>query len=121
MQKIPVTLDLSKIDKSRIIERKYTDKAGVEHVAREYKIDIVPLKAEKFVTEGSWGKMFKTHFVVQAQTKEERKNNTDSVFIGDGFRFEYPDNDLKAKIVEKDEGDYGLAQEEVINPDNIPW
>ena len=88
MEKISITLDLSKIDKSKIVDRKYTDKNGAEHVAKEYKIDVVPLKAEKFVTEGSWGRMFKTHFVVQAQSKEEREKNADSVFIGDGFRFE---------------------------------
>ena len=98
MQKISVTLDLTKIDKSRITERKYTDKNGVEHVAKEYKLDIIPLKSEKFVAEGTWGKMFKTHFVVQAQPKEEREAKADSVFIGDGFRFERPEQNSPSAV-----------------------
>jgi len=89
MEKIPFTIDLTKIDKSRIVERKYTDKEGVERVAKEYKGELVPLKEPKFITEGSWGRMFKTHFIVQAQTKEERAAKAPSVFLGDGFKFEY--------------------------------
>lgn len=112
MQKISVTLDLTKIDKSKITERKYTDKAGVEHTAKEYKIDVVPLKAEKFVTEGSWGKMFKTHFVAQAQTKEEREARANSVFVGDGFRFE------RADTATPDTNDSSQYPAEVSD---VPW
>lgn len=108
MEKISVTLDLSKIDKSKIVDRKYTDKTGVEHVAKEYKIDVVPLKAEKFVTEGSWGKMFKTHFVAQAQTKEERQSKAASVFVGDGFRFERADST-------------NTSTPETITDADVPW
>lgn len=115
MEKISVTLDLSKIDKLKIVDRKYTDKAGVEHTAKEYKIDVVPLKAEKFVTEGSWGKMFKTHFVAQAQTKEERQNNAASVFVGDGFRFESANTPTSSPSVLPN------YTEEEINPDDIPF
>lgn len=107
MEKISLTIDVSKIDKSKIVDRKYTDKAGVEHVAKEYKIDVVPLKAEKFVTEGSWGRMFKTHFVVQAQSKEEREKKADSVFIGDGFRFKKATNETQPTAD--------------INPEDIPF
>lgn len=106
MEKISLTIDVSKIDKSKIVERKYTDKAGVEHVAKEYKIDVVPLKAEKFVTEGSWGRMFKTHFAVQAQSKEERERKAGSVFVGDGFRFE------KAT---------SATENDAITPADVPW
>lgn len=114
MEKISVTLDLSKIDKSKIVDRKYTDKAGVEHVAKEYKIDVVPLKAEKFVTEGSWGKMFKTHFVAQAQTKAEREAQAPSVFIGDGFRFESAKSQNSPSVLPN-------YTEEKINPEDIPF
>lgn len=107
MEKISITLDVSKIDKTKILDRKYTDKAGVEHVAKEYKIDVVPLKAEKFVTEGSWGRMFKTHFVVQAQTKTEREAKAESIFIGDGFRFEKGENQSQTNTT--------------INPEDVPW
>lgn len=91
MEKVSITIDLAKIDKTRIFTRTYKDKDGVEHTAKEYKVDLVPLKDERFVTEGAWGKMFKTHFLVQAQTKEERAAKSPSVFIGDGFRFERAD------------------------------
>ena len=41
MEKITVTIDLTKIDKTRIIERKFTNAAGQEVVAKEYKMEMI--------------------------------------------------------------------------------
>lgn len=102
MAKLSITLDLTKIDKTRIVERKYQDRDGVEHTAKEYKVDLVELREPKFIKEGSWGRMLKTHFVVQAQTKEEREAKAPSVFIGDGFKFERPEDAGPAPLTKAD-------------------
>lgn len=88
MNKINITIDVSKIDKSKIVERRYTDREGKEVVLKEYKMELIPLNAPKFVKEGENWKLIKTHFAVEAQTKEEKASKVESKFIGDGFVFE---------------------------------
>lgn len=85
MKKLQLTIDLSKIDKTRIKERKFTDKNGVEHVAKEYNMELIELKAPKFVTQGETWTLHKTHFIVDRQTKEERAAKKPSNFLGDGM------------------------------------
>lgn len=87
MKKLILKIDLSKIEKSKIKERKFTDKQGVEHVAKEYTMELVELKAPKFVTQGEEWEMVKTHFLVDPQTKEEREAKKQSNFLGDGIVF----------------------------------
>lgn len=91
MEKISITLDLSKVDKTRIVPRTYTNKDNEQITSKDYKVEMIPLKEKKLIKEGDGWKMYKTHFVVQAQTKEERENKTPSVFLGDGFQFERAD------------------------------
>lgn len=100
--KISITLDLSKIDKTRIVPRTFTNREGVEHTAKEYKVELVPLKESKLVAQGDWGKMIKTHFVAQAQTKEEREAKKPSIYVGDGFKFERPEEPAAAPLTKDD-------------------
>lgn len=84
-------IDLAKIDKSKIVERKYKTQDGVEHTAKEYNLDLVPLKAPKFIKEGvangkGWT-MTKTHFLAESQTKEQREKKEKSNIVGDGIQF----------------------------------
>ena len=88
MQKVSITLDLTKIDKSLITERSYQNAAGETVVAKEYKMELVPLKEKKLIKDGGSWQMFKTHFLAQPQTKEEREKKVPSVFLGDGITFE---------------------------------
>ena len=89
MQKITVTVDLTKIDKTRIVERKYTNAAGVEITAKEYKMDVVEVKPENFKTiaSGDTWTLVKKFFVADSPTKEERAAQTKTNFIGDGVVF----------------------------------
>lgn len=87
MKKLTLKIDLSKLDKSKIKERKYTDKQGVEHTMKEYTMELVELKAPKFVAQGDTWTMEKTHFIVDLQTKEEREAKKPSNFLGDGVIF----------------------------------
>ena len=92
MEKISITIDLSKVDKTRINKRTFTTKDGQEVTALDYKMDLIPLKDKKFIKEGDTWRLLKTHFLAQAQTKEEREANADTVFLGDGMMFENLDS-----------------------------
>jgi len=89
MQKITVNIDLTKIDKTRIVERKYTNAAGVEITAKEYKMDVVEVKPENFKTiaSGDTWALVKKFFVADSPTKEERAAQTKTNFVGDGVVF----------------------------------
>lgn len=88
MQKISVTIDLNKLDKTRIQERTYTNGQGQEVVVREYKLDVVPLKEKKKIKDGDTWSLVKSHFVCDAPTKEERESKTNTTIVGDGVVFE---------------------------------
>jgi single-stranded DNA-binding protein len=120
MHKISVTIDLTKIDRSRIIERKYTNRDGQEIVAKEYKMDVVQNKPENFktITSGDGWAIVKQYFVTDAPTKEERTAQKKMNFIGDGVVFV----DLKEEAVTKPSPsalpEYSAEE---INPDDIPF
>jgi hypothetical protein len=44
-----IAINLSKIDKSKIVERKYRNKEGKEVVEKIYNMELVSLKEKKFV------------------------------------------------------------------------
>ncbi len=88
MGKILLTIDLSKIDKSKIIDREYKDADGNVHHAKDYKLDVVALKEPKVTKTGQGWILKKTHFVAETQTKEEREEKKDTKFLGSGIIFE---------------------------------
>ncbi len=114
MNKVSITLDLSKINKTKITERSYANKAGETKVVKDYKVELIPVKEPKIVTQGQDWVMEKTHFVVESQTKEEKANKVPTVYVGEGFsfrteeaqtveenvldRFDYPENAYPAEI-----------------------
>lgn len=88
MEKISITLNVSKIDKSKIFERTYKDKEGNDITEKLYKFDLIKGKEAKFVTEGDTWKMIKTHFGAETQTKEERDAKKKPNYVAEGFIFE---------------------------------
>lgn len=86
--KILAKIDVTKINKSKIIDRKYT-KDGVEVTAKEYEFEIVPLKEPKFIKRGTteagenW-QLLKTGFIVEKKSSKEEPD----VFLGDALEFE---------------------------------
>lgn len=97
MEKINITLDVSKINKDKIVERKYKNKNGEEIVEKNYKIEVVPTKEKKMVTSGPSWVLMKTHYVVEAQTKEEKANKEKQNYVGNGYQFESKQGDLMAE------------------------
>lgn len=88
MEKVSITIDLGKIDKNRINAREFNTAAGETVVAKDYKIDLVPLKEPKVIKEGPTWRMVKKYFVCEAPTKEEREAKKSTNIIGDGIVFE---------------------------------
>ena len=87
MDKISITIDVTKINKNKIHEKKYI-KNGEEVVSKNYKLDVVPLKTVSVVASGENWVMKKTHFVAETLTKEEREKGVETNYIGSGFKFE---------------------------------
>lgn len=110
MKPVEITLNVSKINKDKIISRSYTNNEGTEVTVKEYKVKLVPLKERKFVTKGDGWEMFKTHFVVESKSKKEDPDN----FVGEGFEFEKVEQKNNAHR-EPEEG------AETISPDDIPF
>lgn len=96
--KIRINIDVSKIDKTKIRERKYTNKEGVEVTVKELIFDIVPLRQPKVLKDDDRSKMIKTHFVAEIQTKEERDNGQPSNILGDGIVFETKNQSNEPKV-----------------------
>lgn len=97
-EKINITIDVSKMDKTRIEPRTYTNKDGVEVTQKNYRMELVPLREPKLLKAGSGWEMVKTHFVVEAPTAEEREGKVKTTIIGDGIIF-------KGKTSSEDDGE----------------
>ena len=115
MSKISITIDVSKINKSKIIERKYINRDKKEVVVKEYKVDLVELKEPKVIKDDKKWVLKKTHFLAEAQSKEEQARKDKSVFVGEGFRF-FEKNDAGGVDFPIDVG-----VDEDINPEDIPF
>lgn len=97
-----MTIDVTKIPKEKIVERHFTNSQGHEVIAKDLKLEVVPLREEKIIKQGDTWKMVKTHFVSLTQTKEEKAGKIKGVIIGDGIVFrnketapiEYPTEDI---------------------------
>lgn len=85
--RVSITIDVSKMDKTRITPRTYTNKDNVEVTQKNYRMELVPLREPKLLKSGDGWEMWKTHFVVQAPTEEERANKTKTPILGDGIVF----------------------------------
>ena len=101
--RISVTLDLSKIDKSKIEDRKYTTKDGVEHSAKQYRFDLIETQEKKKIKQGDGWAIYKTHFAVESRTKEEREQNVKSSYIGEGTQF-LPSTNEVLDTMDSDDG-----------------
>ena len=87
MNKLSIKVDVHKLDRSRFVERSYTNKDGVDVKVKEMSLDIVPLKEEneKVVYENETSQLVKTHFVTEQATKEERASKTNTSIVGEGL------------------------------------
>lgn len=121
--KIQITLDLTRIDKTRINNRTYTNKDGQEVTVKEYVLDVVELIQPKTIKEGDTWILQQTHFVTDSATKEERAAQKKMNTIGKGTGFlnktDESSQQIKASITRKLKGEE--YPEEEISPEEIPF
>lgn len=121
--KVSLNINLTALDKSKIVERKYKNSEGVEVVEQVYKADLVELKEKKFVAEGPTWIMRKTHFLSDPQTREERLAKKKSNFIGEGFIFESKEQETTEQDVEESSenhnDNWGTLKSPNANMDNF--
>lgn len=86
-QRILVTLDLTKISKEKIVPRSYENRDNETVTTKDYKIEVVPLREPQLLKTGDGWKLFKTHFVVEALSDEERAEKKKGKALGDGLMF----------------------------------
>lgn len=110
MMKINITLDVSKFNKDKIVDSKFTKQDGTEVTSKNYKVELIALKEEKTIKEGDTWIMKKTHFVVEAQTKEERERKDPANYVGEGFQF-----------FDKTSASHDAGVDEDIPVDEIPF
>lgn len=130
-KKILVTIDVSKIDKRRIRENRY-QKGTDEVVEQLYEIEVIAVKPEnqKLLKEFDDSNLVKTHFVVEAVSKEERAEKKNGTILGNGRQFVSKAGKLTGQAAEDNKRyieemqkmreqvkDYGNE----INPDDIPF
>ena len=120
-------LDLTKIDKSKIIERSYTNREGKNVVVKELSLETIALKVpqpilnkEKQPVEGATWKLMKTHFVCHEQTKEEKEQRVESKIVGEGVSFVDKPQQFNMDIESREPTSRG-NNGEVINPEDIPF
>lgn len=109
MEKISITIDVMRIPREKIVERRYHDKANREFICKDLKLDIVPLNEPKMLKEGENWQLWRTHFVAIQATKEDREAKRKSVIVGSAIMF-------KEKKVED-----GGAPADEVDPADIPF
>lgn len=125
MNKISITIDVNKIDKTRLQTRIIKTKENTGYSAKEMKLEVIPLKERKVLASSMedsskpW-ELVKVGFVVEAPTKEEKANKTKTNIVGDATMFVEKnavpsfDRDSTGKPV-------GQPVTEDVNPEDIPW
>lgn len=111
MNKFTISVNTHLIDKTKLVDRDYTNKDGKEVLVKELKLEVIPLKEVRFIKGGDGWKMLKVGFVTQSPSKEDKANKVKMPVIGDAIRFES----------DKDNPNYDTGRGVVINPDDIPF
>lgn len=86
-EKVTINLDVTKLPRERIKARSFTTRSGEEVTAKEIRLEVVPLKDPKLIKSYDNADLMKTHFVCLSQTKQERDDRVDTVYVGEGTQF----------------------------------
>lgn len=125
MNKISITIDVSQVTKEKIIPRAFQNNQGHEVIAKDYKLDIIPLKEEKIIKEGDTWQMIKVGFVAESPTKEEKEAKTKTKIIGSAIEFRTKEarstiTPADIKTINDAKAAYGMESDEIISED-IPF
>lgn len=84
MAKIQVTLDATKL-RNLVSSRTYKNREGADVEVQEIKFELVEVKEAKSIYKADKYEIMKTHFCAVIQSKEEREQTADTIYIGEGF------------------------------------
>jgi hypothetical protein len=126
MNKISITIDVSQVTKEKIIPRAFTNKEGHEIVAKDYRLDIIPLREEKIVKSGADWEMVKVAFVAEAPNDKEKADKTKTKIIGSAIEFRKKSQESTLSAQEKAEIQaskeaYGIKEDDEIDVASIPF
>tara|TARA_R110000868_G_scaffold81808_2_gene231339 strand:- start:906 stop:1265 length:360 start_codon:yes stop_codon:yes gene_type:complete len=116
--KISVSIDADKA-RELLSNRSYKDKSGKEVAIKEIKFDLVEMKQEsqKVVYDAEKFQLVKTHFAVKQQTKEERENKTDVLYVGEGVSQVWKNEAGSARP----QTSFQAAPQAAIEADDLPF
>lgn len=112
IEKITITLQVNKISKSKILSRSFVNRDNEEISVKELKLDIVPLKEPKLLKDADTYQLWKTHFVAEQQTKEERDAKIKSNIIGEGVMFKNKETKIEEDI---------MPESNEVKHEDLPW
>lgn len=97
-----INIDIGKIDKARIVERKWTNKEGKEITSKSLKLKIYKNKVPTTIIEKEDWKLCKIGFVKQMSAKKEE--NDKAPIIGDVVEFIRTAPVKDTRVAESDRG-----------------
>lgn len=84
MRKYTTKLDVTKINKDKIVSRTFTNKQGQEITAKEIELEIVPIKDPKEIfNKGDGRRLMKVGFISEKSIKNEDGTYTNGTILGD--------------------------------------
>ena len=110
MKKLSLRIDVSKIDKVKIIDRTY-DKDGATITEKNYSFDCVPVKEEKVIKDAPDYTLVKVGFLAEKSIKNADGTYTNGTIIGEALEFRDKPKDTPSNV------DTG----EATNIDDIPF
>jgi hypothetical protein len=119
MNKISLTIDVSKIRKERFNVRNYKTNQGQEVSIKEMKLEVIPLKEEKILKSTDTYDLVKVGFVAEPLTKEEQDKKEKSNIIGDALQFRNKEDNVPKFDV--DSRGRNLASEGEVSLEDLPF
>ena len=84
MRKYTTKLDVTKINKDKIVSRTFTNKQGQEITVKEIELEIVPIKETKEIFNKCDGRrLMKVGFISEKSIKNEDGTYTNGTILGD--------------------------------------
>lgn len=117
MQKLSFKIDLSKIDKSKILERKYLNKNNEEVIVKEYEFEAI-LNKDELIKAGAGYDLYKIGFITGKGKKLENGEYSKEPIFGSLIEFRNKGEVVQGKGMEDITAEFTGAAN---NPDDIPF
>lgn len=118
MKKLSLRIDLTKIDKTKIVDRTYDKQDGTSVTEKNYKFELIPLKEEKIVKSADTYTLVKVAFLSEPSVKNPDGTKTNGTIIGDALEF----RNIEEQPIPTGQGYKGtVGTGEVSDTTDIPW